>query len=86
MNKLCINTVLEHMNTLERMKNKYDGRASDLYKQGNVDRAAKLDYKVELYDREICGIEYTLRKLGLDVWKTKEGEWVIPTDDIIRAT
>ena len=86
MNKLCINTVLEHMNTLERMKNKYDERASGLYKQGNVDRAAKIDYKVELYDREICGIEYTLRKLGLGVWKTKEGEWVIPTDDIIRAT
>ena len=64
MNKLCINSVLEHMNTLERMKNKYDNRASDLYKQGNVDRAAKLDYKVELYDREICGIEYALRKLG----------------------
>lgn len=85
MNRLCINSVLEHMNVLERMKNKYDNRCSDLYQIGETERAAKLDYKVELYEHEIQGIEYTLKKLGLGVWKTRDGEWVIPNDDIIRA-
>ena len=85
MNRMSIARVLERMNCLERMKNKYDDRSCDLYQQGERERSAKLDHKVDLYEKEIEGMQYTLRQLGLGVWKTTEGEWVIPQDDIIRA-
>jgi len=85
LNRNGINRILERMNCLERMKNKYDDRSVELYQQGERERSAKLDHKVDLYEREIQGMEYTLKTLGLHVWLTREGEWVIPKDDILRA-
>lgn len=86
MNRMSIACILERMNCLERIKNKYDDRSTKLYQRGELERSAKLDNKVDLYEHEIQGMSFTLRLLGLDVWKTKENEWVIPEDDIIRAT
>ena len=86
MDRMNISRVLEHMNCLERMKNKYADRSFELYYQGDDERSDKLEHKVELYEKEIEGMRYTLRQLGLGVWKTDKDEWVIPQDDIIRAT
>ena len=86
MDRMNISRVLEHMNCLERMKNKYADRSFELYYQGDDEHSDKLEHKVELYEKEIEGMRYTLRQLGLGVWKTDKDEWVIPQDDIIRAT
>lgn len=85
MTRSGILTVLERMNTLQRMRNKYDDRSDELYSAGDKERSLKLDHKVDLYEREIQGMEFVLRRLGLGVWKTKDDEWVIPDDDIRRA-
>ena len=85
-NRMSITRILEHMNCLERMKNKYDDRSYELYQNGEYERSTKLDHKVYLYEREIQGMEFTLRSFGLSVWRTDENEWVIPEDDIINAT
>lgn len=85
MNRRHINEILERMNCLERMKIKYDDRSTNLCQRGEFERSAKLDRKVELYEAEIKGMEFVLHKLGLGVWKTHDGEWIIPYDDIKRA-
>ena len=85
MTRYAITTIFERMNTLQRMRNKYDNRSDELYSAGDKERSLKLDHKVDLYEREIQGMEFVLRRLGLGVWKTKEDEWVIPDDDIRRA-
>lgn len=86
MNRLCIEQVLEKMNALERTRIKYDDRSEKYYCDGDLERSCKWDHRADLVEREIVGMEYTLHKLGLGVWKTRDNEWVIPTDDIIRAT
>lgn len=86
MNRLCINKVLEHLNSLERLFSKYDDRSTKAYQDGELERSIKWDHRCDLVGREIKGIEFTLHTLGLDAWKTREGEWVIPEDDIRRAT
>ena len=86
MNRLCINKVLEKMNSLQRLSDKYTDRAWDLEKENKSAQADRYDSKADMIDEQIKGIEFTLRTLGLGVWRTREGEWVIPTDDIIRAT
>lgn len=86
MNRLFIKQVLEKMNALERTRIKYDDRSEEYYCKGNLDHSHKWDHRAELVSREIQGMEFTLHKLGLVVWQTKDNEWVIPEDDIIRAT
>lgn len=86
MNRLCINKVLEKMNSLQRLSDKYTDRAWDLENEGKPAQADRYDSKADMIDEQIKGIEFTLRTLGLGVWRTREGEWVIPTDDIIHAT
>ena len=86
MNRLCINKVLEEMNSLQRLSDKYADRAYDLGQEGKYAQSDRYDRKSDMIDLRIKGIEFTLRTLGLGVWRTREGEWVIPTDDIIRAT
>lgn len=86
MNRLCINQVLEKMNALERTRIKYDDRSEKHYCEGNLEMSHKWDHRADLVASEINGMEYTLHKLGLGVWKTRSDEWVIPNDDIIRAT
>ena len=85
MNRLCINKVLEKMNSLERLLIKYDDRATEAYQNGDLDKSIKWDHRVDLVQKEIDGMEFTLHTLGLGAWKTREGEWVIPKDDITRA-
>ena len=86
MNRLCINKVLEEMNSLQRLSDKYADRAYDLGQEGKDAQADKYDCKSDMIDLRIKGMEFTLRTLDLGVWRTREGEWVIPTDDIIHAT
>lgn len=86
MNRLCITSVLEKMNALERTRVMYDDRSEEYYCKGDLDHSHKWDHRADLVSREIQGMEFTLRKLGLGVWQTKSGEWVITEDDIIRAT
>ena len=86
MNRLCIVSVLEKMNALERTRIKYDNRSEDYYCKGDLDHSNKWDHRADLVSREIQGMEFTLHKLGLSVWKTRDNEWVIPEDDIVRAT
>lgn len=86
MNRLCINKVLEEMNSLQRLSEKYADRAYDLGKEGKYAQSDRYDRKSDMIDLRIKGMEFTLRTLGLGVWRTREGEWVIPDDDIIRAT
>ena len=86
MNRLCINKVLEEMNLLQRLSDKYADRAYDLGQEGKYAQSDRYDRKSDMIDLRIKGMEFTLHTLGLGVWRTREGEWVIPTDDIIRAT
>lgn len=86
MTRSGIMTVLERMNTLQRMRNKYEDKSNELYQNGETERSVKMDHKVDLYDREIDWMKFVLRKLGLDVWFSGErNEYVIPDDDIRRA-
>lgn len=86
MTRLGIKQILERMNVLERTRIKYDDRSEKYYCEGDLDTSHKWDHRADLVEREIIGMEYTLKKLGLGVWKTHDDEWVIPDDDIIRAT
>ena len=85
MTRLCITRVLEKMNALDRLMEKYDDRSTEYYQKGDLERSIKWDHRVDLIERQIEGIRYTLTTLGLGVWKTRDGQWVIPDDDIKNA-
>lgn len=86
MTRSNIHTVLERMNSLQRLSDKYSDRSYDLYQESKVSLSDKYDKKAEKIDDQIKGMEITLHMLGLGAWKTHKGEWVIPDDDIIHAT
>lgn len=85
MTRLGIKKVLEQMNALERLMAKYNDRSDAAYQEGKIEKSYYLNHRADLAEHEIKGIMFTLRTLGLSAWKTRDGEWVVPDDDITRA-
>lgn len=85
MEKSLINRALEKMNALQKEYVKLDDKSWDAYQDGNEKRGKRFDRMADDVLLQIKGFESCLKSLGLGVWVTKEGEWVIPLDDIERV-
>lgn len=85
MEKSLINRALEKMNALQNEWTKLDDKAWDAYQNGNEKRGDRLCKQSDDIALQIKGFESCLKSLGFGVWITKEGEWVIPLDDIERV-
>ena len=85
MEKSLVNRALEKMNALQKEWTKTDDKAWDAYQEGNERRGKHLERNADDILLQIKGFESCLKSLGFGVWITKEGEWVIPLDDIERV-
>ena len=85
MDKRCIDRALEKMNALQKEWTRLDDKSWDAYQNGNEKRGDRFSKQCDDIELQIKGFESCLKSLGLGVWITKEGEWVIPLDDIERA-
>ena len=85
MMKSSVYKALDKINELEKLANKYYDKAWEKYEQGNEKSSDHYEQKGDRTVAVITGMTDTLRILGLGVWRSPEGEWSIPMDDIERV-